>query len=158
MPCREKQQNRLIITATLRHQSVAKLRGQQPSLEENHGLLSKTQKKLSWVFEWTNSISFVWQKLLLFFYTFKTSCREGWKAVFHDQEQDKNLDSHVSCHLPVLILYRLFTLALIWMIPPTAAPWRAGDFLNLTVPKRSSSNRTSDRSSPSLGSRYRCWC
>lgn len=98
------------MTAKLRHPSVAKLRGQQPSVEENHGLLSKTpRKKWAWVFEWTSIISFTRQKLLPFFYTFKNSWRAGWKAVFGDQEQDKNLDSYVSCHLPVLILYRLFT-------------------------------------------------
>lgn len=57
----------------------------------------------------------MWQKLLPFFYTFKTSWRERWNVVFDDQEElgrikIKSLDSYVS--LPVLMLYRLFSIVL----------------------------------------------
>lgn len=149
--------NRLRITPTLKHQAVVKLRGQQPSVKENQGFLGRTSRK-KWVWILNGLIQFHLYDNNC--YRFPTHLNlERWKGGSGDQEQNKNFDSYVSCHLPLLTPHSLFTLALIWIMPspPIAATWGIGDLLHLTVPKRSSRSHTDDRSNPSLHSCYICW-
>lgn len=126
--------------------------------EENHGLLSKTLRKNK--HEFLNGLiqsHFCSKNCCHFSIPFKHLGERGEKLYLVTRKnQDKNLDSYVSCHLLVLMCYRLLTLVLFWMIPPVAVAWRAGDLSKLRVLERSSRSLTNDRSNPTLGSRCIC--